>query len=86
MSLYWDRHIPSRSIFSSGTAIRLELRSEAPFSIVVSQSSPCNPDLHIGDIILAIDGVQVPVASDVGENEQLRVFERCLLTLLPFFF
>jgi hypothetical protein len=86
MSLYWDRHIPSRSIFSSGTAIRLELRSGAPFSIVVSQSSPCNPDLHIGDIILAIDGVQVPAASDVGENEQLRVFERCRLTQPPFFF
>ncbi len=86
MSLYWDRHIPNRSIFSSGTAIRLELRTEAPFSIVVSQSSPCNPDLHIGDIILAIDGVQVPAASDIEENEQLRVFERYRLTQPPFFF
>ncbi len=85
MSLYWDRNIPNRSIFSSGTAIRLELLTETPFSIIVSQSSPYNPDLHVGDIILAIDGVHVPAASDMGENQHLRVFEMYRLTQLPFF-
>ncbi len=75
MSLYWDRQLPQRSIFSTGCHARIQMRSEPSFAIVVSEPSPCNPDLRPGDVILAIGDVQAPLPHASSQHQQ-RVFCR----------
>jgi hypothetical protein len=85
MSLYWDRRIPQCSIFSAGTAIRLDMKTEPSFCIFVAASSPSNPDLHVGDVILRIDDMQVPSSFRGGQSEQQHVFQKCALLPASFF-
>ena len=75
MSLYWDRNIPQPSIYSSGTTIRLDMSAE-PFSIYVCQTPLYNPDILVGDVILAIGDLKSPHPHHTGEAEKRNVLER----------
>jgi hypothetical protein len=76
MSLYWDHGIPQCSIFSAGTSVRLDMRTEPSFGIFVAASSPSNPDLHDGDVILQIGDMHVPTSWREGQNNQQHVFDK----------
>ena len=85
VSLYWDRQLPPSSIFSAGCAARIQLRTEPSFAIVVCEPSPANPDLHAGDIILAIGDLQAPPSLHAGDRQQQqRVFDRSHSFPAPF--
>ncbi len=75
LSLYWDRNVPQPSIFTSHSAIRLELRTE-PLGIFVCQASLANPDVHVGDAVLAIDDVKAPLSRHSSAAEQQYALER----------
>lgn len=77
MSLYWDHNIPQSSIFSAGTSMILGFRTEPSFCIFVAASSPSNPDVHVGDVVLRLDSLRAPASLHGEQTEQQQVFERC---------
>ena len=78
MSLYWDRHLPPNMSFSSGSTIRLDLRRD-PFVIFVSETSALNSELLTGDVILAVDDLDLSLCVQNNQDQQQMMFDRCIL-------
>ena len=53
------------------------MRTEPSFCIFVSSSSPSNPDIHAGDVVLRIDDLHAPLVCCGGQAEQQLVLQKC---------